>query len=109
MDVHCSSCREPWDIYHLRHDAVYETGMGEAKIEAWKKLPESERLKGQYRQEFKDAGWEFGRTTIVVHHCPCCPKGMDPDEEVVELKGILESLMGNDIDGLAAALEDQGL
>ena len=27
MDVHCSTCGEPWDVYHLRHDAIYETGL----------------------------------------------------------------------------------
>lgn len=25
MDVHCSTGGEPWDVYHLRHDAIYET------------------------------------------------------------------------------------
>ena len=23
MDVHCTTCGEPWDVYHLRHDAIY--------------------------------------------------------------------------------------
>ncbi len=26
MDVHCSTCGEPWDVYHLWHDAIFETG-----------------------------------------------------------------------------------
>jgi hypothetical protein len=28
MDVHCATCGEPWDTYHIRHDAVYETPAG---------------------------------------------------------------------------------
>ena len=27
MDVHCSSCGEPWDVYHLRHEAIFETDL----------------------------------------------------------------------------------
>ena len=26
MDVHCSTCGEPWDVYYLWHDAIFETG-----------------------------------------------------------------------------------
>ena len=31
MDVHCSSCGEPWDVYHLRHDAIFETDLDPAE------------------------------------------------------------------------------
>lgn len=24
MDVHCSTCGEPWGVYHLRHDAIFD-------------------------------------------------------------------------------------
>jgi len=27
MDVHCSTCREPRDVYHLRHEAICETDL----------------------------------------------------------------------------------
>jgi hypothetical protein len=30
MDVHCTTCGEPWDVYHLRHDAIYETDLSQA-------------------------------------------------------------------------------
>ena len=33
MDVHCSTCGEPWDVYHLWHDAIFETGLSHAEAE----------------------------------------------------------------------------
>src|SRR6266540_3927582 len=35
MDVHCSTCGEPWDVYHLRHEAIFETDLSQAEAEAW--------------------------------------------------------------------------
>ena len=35
MDVHCSTCFEPWDTYHLRHDEIYETSLSVEEAEAW--------------------------------------------------------------------------
>jgi hypothetical protein len=34
MDVHCSTCNEPWDVYHLSHDAIFETGLSVEEAEA---------------------------------------------------------------------------
>jgi hypothetical protein len=36
MDVHCTTCGEPWDVYHLRHDAIYETDLSHAALAAWR-------------------------------------------------------------------------
>lgn len=38
MDVHCSTCGEPWDTYHLRHDAIFETDLSHAEAKAWTEL-----------------------------------------------------------------------
>ena len=37
MDVHCTTCGEPWDVYHLWHDAIFETGLsvGGSVWRAW--------------------------------------------------------------------------
>ena len=44
MDVHCSSCGEAWDAYHLWHDAVYDA-LPHEEAEAWEKLSrEAKRL-----------------------------------------------------------------
>ena len=109
MDVHCSTCNEPWDEYHLWHDAVFETGLTAQEAEAWCSLPRNQKLSDYYRQEFRGVGWEFGQSVINVTRCPCCPKEAKPNQERVQTKAALESLLGDDEDGLAATFEDYRL
>ena len=109
MDVHCSTCGEPWDVYHLWHDAIFETGLSIEDAEAWCLLPRSEKLSERFRKEFRAVGWKFGRTVINVVHCPCCPKDARADEERLHTKAALEELFGDDEDGLAATFEDYRL
>jgi hypothetical protein len=56
MDVHCTTCGEPWDAYHLRHDAIFETGLSYEAAKAWTALPTSAQLQTRYRAEFKAVG-----------------------------------------------------
>lgn len=109
MDVHCSTCQEPWDVYHLWHDAIFEIGLSVEEAEAWHSLPRSEKLSDRYRNEFRATGWEFGRSVINVVRCPACPKGAKPSSERVQTKAALEELLGDDEDGLAATFEDYRL
>lgn len=106
MDVRCSTCQEPWDVDHLRHEAIFETSLGTEEAEAWRSLPFSQKLSDQYRRVFREARWEFGQSVINVLRCPCCPKDAKADPNRVELKDILEGLLGSDEDGLAATFED---
>ena len=109
MDLHCSSCGEPWDVYHLRHDAIFETDLDPEEAEAWRRLSAQERLAPHYREKFKLAGWEFGQSIMNVVRCPCCPVDAKPDPERLATKRALEQLFGDDEDGLAATLEDYRL
>ena len=109
MDVHCSTCREPWDTYHLWHDAVFETGLSHEEAKAWCSLPYAQKLSGRYRKEFRAAGYEFGSGVINVVRCPACPKDAKPDPDSVATKAALEELLGDDEDALAATFEDHGL
>lgn len=109
MDVHCSTCNEPWDTHHLWHDAIFETELSLEEAKAWRTLPQAQKLSGQYRKVFRAAGWEFGRSVINVVRCPCCPEGAKPCAERMETKALLESLLGGDEDGLAATFEDHNL
>src|SRR5882672_1375424 len=81
MDVHCSTCAEPWDVYHLWHEAIFETGLSVEEAEAWRDLPRSEKLSPRYRAEFLAVGWKFGQSVINVIHCPSCPKGAKPNPD----------------------------
>ncbi len=109
MDVHCSSCGEPWDVHHLRHEAIFETALSPEEARAWANLPSAERLSPRYRQEFIGAGWYFGRSVINVVHCPACPDGVRPNPERVQTKAALEELLGDDEDGLASTYADYRL
>ncbi|GDY23720.1 hypothetical protein LBMAG56_50670 [Verrucomicrobiota bacterium] len=109
MDVHCSTCGEPWDVYHLWHDAVFETALSHEEAEAWRLLPRAVKLNERYRKEFHAAGWEFGQGVINVIRCPGCPKNAKPNLERMQTKAALEDLMGDEEDGLAATFEDYRL
>ena len=109
MDVHCSSCGEPWDVYHLRHDAIFETDLDPAEAEAWSSLSHTERLSRRYREKFQAAGYEFGASILDVMHCPGCPKVARPDPEKVAMKAALTEVLGDDEDAIAATMEDFGL
>jgi hypothetical protein len=109
MDVHCTTCGEPWDVYHLRHDAIFETDITPEEAKAWRTLSASQRLALAYREKFKAAGWEFGQSIMNVIRCPCCPPGAKPDPERLGTKQELGQMLGDDEDGLAATFEDYHL
>jgi hypothetical protein len=109
MDVHCSTCNEPWDVYHLQHDAIFETDLSPEEARAWCKLPTSKQLAPNFREKFKALGWEFSRSILNVIHCPACPPGAKPHPERLATKRALEELFGDDQDGLASTFEDYSL
>lgn len=109
MDLHCSTCGEPWDVYHLRHDAVFETDLDHAEAEAWRSLSPSQRLSARYREKLKTAGYEFGASIFDVVRCPCCPKTAKPDPEKAAMKSAIVEALGDDEDGIASMMEDFGL
>ncbi|MGH9428010.1 MAG: hypothetical protein ACRD2L_17130 [Terriglobia bacterium] len=108
MDVHCSTCGEPWDVDHLWHDAIFETDLSLEEAEDWRVLPPDQKLTQRYRDKFLALNWEFGDSVINVIHCPCCPPDAKADPDHLAIKFGLEELLGDDEDGLAAAFEDYG-
>lgn len=109
MDVYCSTCREPWDVVHLREDEIFDTDLTEEEATVWQSLPPAQQLYERYRAKFRANGWEFGRTVINVIRCPCCPKDATADPETVAIKASLEDLLAGDEDALAVTFEDHGL
>ena len=109
MDVHCSTCGEPWDVYHLRHDAIFETDLSHAEAKAWTELSPQLRLQDRYREKFLAVGYEFGGSVLNVMRCPACPKGAQPDPDKAALKANIVELLGDDEDGIAATMEEHGL
>jgi hypothetical protein len=109
MDVHCSTCHEPWEDYTLRHEEIHETSLAEADVIAWLALPTAQKLSPEYRAAFRALGWEFGNSVVNVICCPCCPAEAQPDPDRVAAKAALESVLGDDTDGLVASFEDYQL
>jgi hypothetical protein len=109
MDVHCTACGEPWDVYHLRHDAIFETDLSPAEAKAWTELSPNLKLQERYREKFKAIGYEFGGSILDVMRCPACPKGAMPDLDRAAMKAGIVELLGDDEDGIAATMEDFGL
>lgn len=109
MDVHCSTCLEPWDVYHLRHEAIHDTDLTFEEAEACPELSGQERLSDRYREKFRAVGWQFGQTVINVLRCPCSPKNAQADPALVLTKGAIEELLADDDDALAVMFTDHGL
>jgi hypothetical protein len=109
MDVHCSTCDEPWDVFHLWEDAIFETDLSVEEARVWLSLPRTKRLTMRYRKKFRAAGWEFGSTITNIVRCPCCPADATADPETVAIKAALEDLLGDDEDALAVTFEDHHL
>ena len=110
----CGTCKEPWDTYHLRHDAVWDAmnhlpvGM-ESLVKDY-----SERGAGpaiwipMVRDAMKKAGWRFAGSLLAVIRCPSCDDAQPTDRAGAELRGAAAELLGDDEDALASILEDMG-
>jgi len=109
MDVHCTTCGEPWDFCHLRHDAIFETDLTHAEAKAWTEMSHASRLNQRYREKFSAVGYEFGASIMNVIRCPACPKAARPDPDKAALKAGIAEILGDDEDGIAATMEDFGL
>lgn len=80
--------------------------MSHEEAEAWRSLSPAAKLSSGYREKFRAAGYEFGKSVVNVVRCPACPKDAKPDPERIATKAALEELLGDDEDGLAATFED---
>jgi len=109
MDVHCTTCGEPWDAYHLRYDAIFETDLSHAEAKAWTQLSPNVKLLDRYREKFKAIGFEFGGSVLNVMRCPACPKDAKPDPDKAALKAGIVELLGDDEDAIVDAMEDCGV
>jgi len=110
MDVKCANCGEPWDVYHLTHEAVWETDLPESTKRNW---DPSMIKQPEVALAFEKAGYRFaGDSIVALLRCPCClEKEPDPERAAErsdreELYTIAADLFGDDIDGFAAEMED---
>lgn len=113
MDVKCATCGEPWDTVYLRWELVPDTlPVGEEVIpldvaNALMQFSKDGKLTNLVRQYMKEhGGWEFGHSILVVLHCEACRPGDKLNKEKAFAANMLADLLGDDIDGLSAELED---
>jgi hypothetical protein len=79
MNLPCINCGEPWDVDYVMHEAPHE----------------------------------FTRTHGRIDRCPACPATGRPPLSAAERQRLavvaeLADILGDDIDGLVAELEDLG-
>jgi hypothetical protein len=104
MDVHCATCGEPYDTYHMRHDAIWETDLDQAAIKAF-----TGTLTKEVKEAFRRAGYVLAGSVYAIVRCPSCPKDKPTDREGAEKRAVISELLAGDEDGIAATLEDFGL
>lgn len=109
MDVHCSTCGEPWETFHLLEELIYEACGEEQLTEIWLGIPVSERLSSSFRPMFQVLGWEFGDSILDVCHCACCPGDLHPNESLALTRSAIVEILGADTDAIAATFEEFGL
>jgi len=107
-DLCCPTCGEPWDAYHLRFDAVWETDLSEHA----KKIYSDGGCK-PFTKEIRSAlerdGWSFpeGATSVMSFiRCPSCPEDAKTDKDKAELRSVLTEVLGDDEDAIQCELED---
>lgn len=79
MDITCSKCKEPWDLYGLVHD----DGIFECDIEA---IPLGAFPTGAHRAEgftyvVPDGFEEAREGHFLILSCPCCPNAEEAGTE----------------------------
>ena len=107
-DIYCPTCGEPWDAYHLRHDAIWETILADDEEKCSALSRKGTPLTDEVREALAEEGWEFprsARSVLSFVRCPACPN-VPIGTEKAELRQTLSELLGEDEDALQAELED---
>jgi len=126
MDTLCR-CGEPWDWWYIRDEVLEDQRLYEKmekhggyiaeddgecydpQARAMRSLTESRSAKLMTDKEAEKVScWQFKPGPYPIQ-CPCCfGKDVEPDpnSDIVEA---MQDLLGDDIDGLMAELEDMGL
>lgn len=93
MDQYCIGCGEPWDICYITDDIMTMT-------------PE----------EREADGWDIQTDSYLgkerrIDSCPCCKANReagnaDANRTIREFAAVAHDILGDDIDGIAAMMED---
>ena len=90
MDIYCPRCGEPWDIDSIHEEVTYRQEVGE------------EVSFNGVRREFSRRGC-LALTGYGVSEADCVS---DPGNLRAHASGVLMGILGDDIDGVAALMDD---
>ena len=125
MDIYCQKCGEPWDAYHLRHDAPYEGNWDSVDVDCL--LTGAEGWDGKLssptgvlvKAQLTEGGYKVGVSVYDLQECPCCPKAGEANRggllrhraqvEYRELAAVACDMLDGDDDAIACELEDLGV
>lgn len=110
MDIHCPTCREPYESYHLKHDEIFETDLAPSEQDNLSEC--GTPLTPSARAALERLGWRFkGESVLTFIRCPNCPPDASPvvrrlaQRRIAQIEALSE-VLGGDEDGLQSALED---
>lgn len=74
MDVNCTGCQEPWDVYHLYHDAAITDNPALIGERHGMGLYETVDAEGEiWRWCAPDGLDEVAEGSVLIVRCPSCP------------------------------------
>ena len=98
MDIYCKFCQEPWDIYEF-HDLA-KTLFGADTTANYQKAKD---LFYKFGCAAFDQGWDG----VMPTEATCQPVDeTDEERQTRESIAMMQDLLGDDVDGLAAMSED---
>lgn len=120
MDVHCRFCREPWE-----HDTIHEE-VAERKRIIIDEMPPGARRERRLAAQTYNLVYEefrrFGCGAFVAFasggvasraddraQLERCPRAVDSDAGRDPAIGVIQDLLGDDVDGAMSLIEDFGL
>lgn len=105
-DIKCPTCGEPWEAYHVRHDAIYDTSLPLSDCKAAARAGSILSYPGA-REALESEGWRFaGHSMLSFVRCPACPKEAAVNEDKAAVRAFVTDILGEDEDGLQSELED---
>lgn len=100
MDIYCRHCGEPWDMECL-HDEIAERDPAAAKLRGDAYAAVYSAMRAEWQR--------FGCGALYMHLGRPSPRFCGyavSDQRMADASAVLGELLGDDVDGLAAMLED---
>ena len=98
MDINCPHCGEPWDM-----DSIHDIELTPEQIKGLGDLPQAEMRERMYSMRRK-AFRALGCNAIEGYSTPCGHSVLNP--KAADASGALLDILGDDLDGVAAMLDD---